>query len=264
MYCETFRDGKEVDADHLISTLDNGMPIVVNGHDKCVCLFIRSVGYWDSNETSFIKNFIKPGMKIVEVGANFGVHALRMAELVGSKGHIDTFEANPHVSKYLRMSIALNHLESLVTLHDAAAGNKAGEIHPTYGLSNIGAGHLVNDANKHTVTTKMVRLDDILANQKVDLLKMDAEGSEGKIIEGAKKLIEDNPNLIIMMEWAQSHLRWQGTSPTTLINYFKDSGFKVWKIATHNSSKGALHPLTYEALAALMEGDIVLAREDIK
>ena len=263
IYLEHFRDGKCVDKDHLLTTIDNGMPIVVNRYDRCVCRFIRLFGCWDSKETAVVKMLVKPGMQVVEVGANFGVHTLRMASIIGKNGHIDAFEANPCVSKYLRMSIDLNHLESVVTLHEEAAGDLNCETHLTFGLSNIGGGYITNASCDNAVPTKMVRLDDVLRNKKVDLLKIDAEGSEGKIIDGAKNIIKNNPDIIFMMEWVQSHLLRQGTSPSNLVNFFKSLGFRVWKISKRSEDKKILVPLSYEELTALTVGDIIVSRKNI-
>lgn len=265
LYVEHLRDGKSVDADHLVTYLDNGMPIVVNKHDQCVCWFVRLTGHWDSNETKVLKKIIKKDFKIIEVGANFGVHTLTMADLVGNEGKIHAFEANPHVSKYLKTSIEMNNLSKVITLHEKAAGDKAGEVHLQFGLENIGGGHLVKSDAEHSVATKMVRLDDELGIQNIDMLKIDAEGCEGKILAGAKNLLDKNASsIILMMEWDQNLLKAQNTSPEDVISILKSYGFKVWKVGKKRNNEPLLVPISCDELGKLLVGDIIASRQNLE
>ncbi len=264
-YIEPFNDGASVDADHVISTMDNGMPIVVNKHDRCVCWSIRFRGLWDSSEMAVIKNLIKPGFKIIEAGANFGVHTLSMAKIVGENGHVYAFEANPHVSKYLKQSIFdLNHLTN-VTLYEKGLGDQAKSLFLNFGLANIGGGTLANEDSGTSVKTEIVRLDDALKDIKVDMLKMDTEGYEGKILEGAQDILKNNPDMIIMMEWSQDALRAQGSDPKSILENLASHGFdKIWKIGERRSKEeGTLFPLTMEEVLNIPYCDLVLSRRDL-
>ncbi len=263
-YIHYLRDGPSVDSDHVISTLDNGMKIVVNKYDKCVCWFIRLTGHWDSNETAAIRYLVKPGFSIIEVGANFGVHTLTMAGLVGPEGDIDAFEANPYVSNYLKQSVALNKLESIITVHEQAAGDTTGAAHLIFGGKNIGGGHLVSDASESTIKTSIVRLDDVFAHRqkKIDILKIDAEGSEAKIIQGAHHLIQANPKMIIMMEWFKSALVDQGSSPEGLLDMLKKEQFKAWKIGKRKGDKPTFIPMTFDEILETAYGDFVFSRNN--
>jgi FkbM family methyltransferase len=262
-YIHYLRDGPSVDSDHVISTLDNGMKIVVNKYDKCVCWFIRLTGHWDSNETAAIRYLVKPGFSIIEVGANFGVHTLTMAGLVGPEGHVDAFEANPQVSRYLKQSVALNTLESKITVHEKAAGDSTGTAHLVFGIQNIGGGHLVSDPSENTVKTSIVRLDDLFTyGHTVDVLKIDAEGSEAKIIQGALRLIQANPKIIIMMEWFKSALIEQGSSPEGLLELLKKEQFKAWKIGKRQGDRPTFIPMSFDEILETAYGDFVFSRND--
>lgn len=211
LYTKILRNEKKFDADHVITYLDNGMPIIVNKDDRCVCWFIRMTGHWDSNESRVIGQLVKKDFQIIEVGANFGVHTLRMAGLIGEKGKIFAFEANPYVSKNLKKSIEMNNLQKTIILYEKAAGDINGEAFINFGISNIGGGHLVATPNETSIKTRIVRIDDTLEVQKIDLLKIDAEGCEQRILNGAKKILQANPNIILMLEWGPDLLKKQGT-----------------------------------------------------
>lgn len=263
-YIEPFRDGEMIDEHHVIATLDNGMPIVVNKEDDCVCWHVRFEGYWDPSELSILRKIIRPGFSIAEAGANFGVHTLVMSQLVGEGGHVYAFEANSRVSEYLKKSVDLNSLKN-VTVYETGLGNQNDALYLNFDPKNIGGGALSSTPSTNTVRAKTARLDDILENVKVDVLKIDTEGYEGKILEGATLLIKKNPNLIIIMEWSQDALRQQESNPEALLLFLKDQGFvKVWKIGDRHSAEcGKLVPITFKEIQAIPYCDLVFAKQDL-
>lgn len=262
LYIKYIRREKVFDPDHVITSLDNGMPIIVNKHDRCVCWFIRLLGHWDSNETRVLEHIIKKGFKIIEVGANFGVYTLKMAQLVGEKGKIYAFEANPTVSKYLSQSIKINNLNSIVTLFEKAAGDIPGQSFLNFGLQNIGGGHLVETASPFSVKTEIVRLDDVVKEEHIDVLKIDAEGFELKILKGAKSIIDKNiDHIIIIMEFIPTHLENQKSDPKEIVNLLKSYGFNLWKVGKKSLGEQALVPITYDDLFNLTAADILASRK---
>lgn len=264
IYVQYIRDGKNFDANHVITHLNNGMPIIVNKNDKCVCWFIRLTGHWDSNETKVLEKIIQKKFNIIEVGANFGVHTLRMAELIGKQGKIYAFEANPKVSKYLKESIKLNNLDKTVILFEKAAGNVPGTSFLEYGIQNIGGGHIVTSESPSTVTTEIVRLDDVVEEKHIDLLKIDAEGYEFNILQGAKELITRNiDHIILMMEFVPTHLKNQKTDPEMIIRFLKSNKFSLWRVGKKKLNEPLLVPISYDELKNLTEADIVASRRSM-
>lgn len=264
LYIKYIRREKVFDSDHVITSLDNGMPIIVNKHDRCVCWFIRLLGHWDSNETRVLEHIIKKGFKVIEVGANFGVHTLKMAQIVGEKGKIYAFEANPTVSKYLSQSIKINNLNSIVTLFEKAAGDIPGQSFLDFGIENIGGGHLVDYGSSSSVKTEIVRLDDVIKEEHIDILKMDAEGFELKILKGSKSIIDKNiDHIIIMMEFIPTHLENQKSDPKELVKLLKSYGFNLWKIGKKSLGEQRLVPITYDDLFNLTAADILASRKSL-
>ena len=268
IYVEKFRDGHLIDDDHLLTKLDNGMSIIVNKHDRCVCWFVRLTGHWDSNETKVLNSIVKKDFKIVEVGSNFGVHTLRMAELVGKKGRVYAFEANPNVSKYLKQSVELNQLKDRVKVFEMAASNKAYDGFMVYGLPNIGEGYILPDTQESRSLCKkrfctpihVKTLDEVIPHDEyIDLLKIDAEGAEFWILEGAISILQQ-PHLILMMEHVPAHLKRNKIELTQLINLLKRNGFiYIWAVG----KGGTLDPITYDDLYLDHVRDIVLKKNPL-
>lgn len=264
LYIHFIRDGKDFDSDHVITHLNNGMPIIVNKHDRCVCWFVRLTGHWDSNETRVLDKIIQKGFNVIEVGANFGVLTLRMAELVGEKGKIFAFEANPHVSKYLKESVAFNQLGGVITVFEKAAGDTPGKAFLDFGIANIGGGHIASNASNESIATEIVRLDDAVQESHIDLLKIDAEGFELKILQGATNIIDRNVgHIILMLEFVPSLLKNQGTDPQALLQFLKDRGFSIWRIGKKNLNEPALVLISIEELLKVNDADIVASRRDL-
>jgi FkbM family methyltransferase len=264
LYINYVRDEKPFDSDHVITHLENGMPIIVNKYDRCVCWFVRLLGRWDSNEKRVLEKIIHKGLNIVEVGANFGVYTLQMADLVGKSGKVYAFEANPMVSKYLKESIKLNNLQDIIVMFEKAAGDIPGEAFLEFGVENIGGGHLVSSASSSSIKTHIVRLDDVVNEEHIDLLKIDAEGCEFKILQGAKELIKRNADhIILMMEFIPSHLKNQKSDPEALLQFLKEQGFFLWRVGKKRLHEDILVPVSYDALAKLSDADIVASKKPL-
>lgn len=268
LYACYIRDIKNFDADHVVTKLENGMQIIVNKHDRCVCRFIRITGHWDSSELKIVNKIVRPGFKVVEVGGNFGCYTLTMAGLVGDNGKIHSFEANPKVSKYLEESVKLNNLQNTVTIHHKAASNKPYNGMMVYGIQNIGGGYILDNTEKATkicetndcVPIEDITLDSIFANEKIDLLKIDAEGAEPFIIEGADKMLKNNPNIILIMEWVTEQMERNGGNIKNFVAKLQNYGFKFWKI----KSGGILEKISEKDLLKSEPIDIVACANNIE
>ena len=265
IYVETFRDGSLVDENHLVTHLDNGMKIIVNKHDACVCWFVRLTGHWDSNEKEVLRKIVKKDFRVVEVGANFGVNTLFMADLVGKNGKVYAFEANPNISKYLIQSVGMNALNDRITVFEMAASNEAYKGWMVYASLNLGGGYILPKGHKCQkndlcAPIEVNKLDNVITGEPIDLLKIDAEGAELWILEGAKKLLAQ-PDILLMMEHCPSHLKRNNIEVDHLLSLLKQSGFAfVYSIG----KKGALTPLAFEDLRADQNYDIVLAKHSLQ
>lgn len=264
IYIHFFRDESVFDNEHVITKLDNGMPIIVNKNDRCVCWLTRITGHWDSNERDVLNKIVHNGFKVIEVGSNFGVNTLQMAQLVGKHGKVYAFEANPNVSKYLKKTIELNNLTDVVDLYEKAAGDSNVVGYMRTCEKNIGGSHMVASSESYSVQTEIVCLDDVIESTKIDLLKIDAEGYEFKILQGAKKLINENiDNIILMLEFVPSHLDNNGTGSKDLINFLKSKNFLLWRVGKKKKGEPNLVSITYDDLSDISAADILASRNNL-
>ncbi|MBU8539132.1 FkbM family methyltransferase [Falsiroseomonas tokyonensis] len=238
-----------------------GRKIYLPGDDAGMTPEIILRGQWEPHVETVLRQRLKPGMQVAEVGASLGFHTLVMAEAVGAGGHIHSFEPYPKVLPLLRRTIAANHLHSRVTLREMAVLHEPGEVRFAADPEQTGSAHLaiaVAAANyTEGFAVPAVRLDDALAElPSLDLLRMDAEGTEGLVLLGAQQLIARSPRLVVVMEWSPVMLAARG-DVAELANWVEGLGFRCHRI----ERDGALTPIPAAQMPGLEHCDIVLSRD---
>lgn len=157
-------------------------------------------GLWEGWLTAFMARRIKPGMRIVDAGANHGYYTLLFAHLAGDRGHVAAIEPNPRTASLLRRSIYANGFDPRVTVFELAAGAEDEvTLHlqvPDHEPKNA---HLVGEAIPGTVAVKGARLDTLLTGwPRVDFMKIDVEGFEEAFLDGTWSIVErDRPILVL-------------------------------------------------------------------
>jgi FkbM family methyltransferase len=138
----------------------------------------------------------------IDVGAHIGSYALRMA---GRFKHVIAFEPNPFNRHILRLNLRLNKMRN-VDVEDAALSDTS-EVSPLFTQGSTGSTGSLNPLHyglkyDRTVPVKVKKLDEFEI-AKVDVIKIDAEGSELKILKGASQTI-DRTMPILAIEVHQS------------------------------------------------------------
>jgi FkbM family methyltransferase len=158
-------------------------------------------GFWEIWLTLFMSRFVEPGMTVVDVGPNFGHYTVLFGEAVGSGGRVVVVEPVPSTARPLALSIGLNGYTRHTTLHEVALGRNAnGEAHmfvPPHEPKNA---LVVPRARSDTIKVKSTNLDTLLKSfDRVDLIKIDAEGAELDFLSGKEAVIaEHQPALVLV------------------------------------------------------------------
>jgi FkbM family methyltransferase len=170
-----------------------GFRLWVNTSDVAVSGQVMR-GTYESDEVAFISSHLKPGDTAIDVGANIGYLTHVMATAVGAVGRVMAFEPHPVLYQRLALSVAENSF-SQCKLHNVALGNATGDADLEFGLdgANFGGMRLLGKDAAATIAKCKVpicQLDDVVdASQRVDFIKIDVEGSEPLVIQGATKLL---------------------------------------------------------------------------
>ncbi|NBT63043.1 MAG: FkbM family methyltransferase, partial [Planctomycetia bacterium] len=146
-----------------------------------------------------LRDLIKPGDTCLDVGAFQGDLTLMMSRLVGPKGQIVTFEANPLILERLTNNCISNFLTNVFLIH-GAVWHKSDEWLQFF---NNGAASRIDIKSTEKIEdlfrVKSISLDDFLASNKMipDVVKMDIEGAEKHALRGfANNLELHKPHLI--------------------------------------------------------------------
>lgn len=162
---------------------------------------------WFEWDLRAVRQFVSPGDTVIDIGANLGVYALSLARCVGPAGRVIAFEPTSAVAELLRRSAALNHFSHL-RVDGRAVGASSGtaclklsdrpelnEIVPTLGAD---AGP---DPGEEVEQVSVISLDQWSAEQSdlaaLSLIKIDAEGQEQAIIQGARQMLQQHSPLIL-------------------------------------------------------------------
>lgn len=137
--------------------------------------------------------YVKPG-KVIEVGANVGIHSVSMAKSLAEVGRqLVLFEPQPFIFQNLCANLALNGLSNVVAW-PFACGAEEGIVYftpPDYRDSgNFGGVSMVTEGNPEAVAVPCVCLDRVIGNEDVSLLKIDVEGFELDVLKGAVNLLQ--------------------------------------------------------------------------
>lgn len=137
---------------------------------------------------------LRPGMRVIDLGANIGYYTLLAAARVGSTGRVAAFEPDPANAALLARSVAANGFTN-ITLFACAAASARAAVNLLLDDSN---GRLVSADTPGARRVQAVALDQLLGpDYPVDLIKMDIEGAEGLALAGMQGIIAANRPTII-------------------------------------------------------------------
>jgi FkbM family methyltransferase len=184
-------------------------------------------GEYEQEETKWVKEWLRPGMTVVDVGANVGYYTLLAASCVGPRGRVLAVEPSPYACARLRQAVVENTLAQVVTLQ-VALGSAAGE--GTLYLPPLGnhAPSMVACDRKDCVTVALRTLDECLTEwhvDQVDLLKIDVEGFEPQVLAGARSALKAGRIRAILCELNDWWLRQTGGSAEELFSRITSEGF---------------------------------------
>lgn len=240
-----------------------GHKLLLDARDQSLVPHLIMDGFWELAITRHVRRRVRRGMTIVEVGANIGYFTTLMAGRVGNGGLVIACEANPEVFALLRDNVNLNGFRERCRLHALAAVDVEGQV-TFHVLEKLhGSGCLAGfdqvlldqfGDRSRPITVPAARLDDLVGDRRVDLIRMDAEGSEPRIIAGAWRLVQDHRPGVIT-EYSPVMIKRSGGDPGAFLDRFTAIGYRIRLI----DAGGALQPVSRDHLLGLAHCDIDLA-----
>jgi len=213
----------------------------VNAEDKSMVPYLLLDCVWEKYKTELFKKTITQGMTVVDIGAGIGYYTLIAARLVGETGVVYAFEPEPCNYELLSKNIELNGFTNVVSIKKAVSDKKGKSklyfekeriVNPSLSKENV------LSASKHKVIEKggfieveTISLDEFfektVGNNKVNVIKVDTEGAEGLMVDGAEEILKSNNNLKMFIEFWPDGLAKLGTNPLRMLQKLKEYGFKT-------------------------------------
>lgn len=181
-------------------------------------------GTFEAGIEMLINSLVKPGMASLDIGANIGYHTFRMAGLVEKGGQVYAVEPTSWAYRKLLRNATLNpHFENItffqVGFSDSDIGKVQTQFQSSYRLDG-----------KHQLaleTIELITLDTFITREKIrkiDFIKLDVDGFEGKVLKGAVRLLRE-AKPIILMEINPSEMLENGDNPDDMAWILRDAGY---------------------------------------
>jgi FkbM family methyltransferase len=210
----------------------SGLDFEVLANDSIIGPAIEAGG-WEQHETALFRAHLRPGCRVVDLGANVGWFAVQ-AILAGAE--VTAFEPVPDIAAVCARNIARAAAQGPGTgvLHRLAAGAERGTAQIALASRNRGDNRVLDSGGARPadmgagelVTIEVAPVDELVTGP-VRVLKIDTQGSELLALRGARRLLETSPELALLIEFWPYALR--GGRPEELLELLDGQGFTLGK-----------------------------------
>jgi FkbM family methyltransferase len=217
------------------------------GIDLSIYLF----GGFEREVFKAYQNILAPGAVVLDIGANIGAHTLPMAALCGERGAVHAFEPTLYAIRKLEENLALNpDLEQQVFVHHALLSNVSNAPVPesvpsSWQLSNAGQ---IDKHPQHGGSYKKIgdaavmTIDQFVEEsslQRINLFKLDVDGNEWSVLQGAARTIACFKPIILM----EFSLDYNKESFAEILKFLRHMNYSAKRLLGHKAL-----PLELEAL----------------
>jgi len=210
----------------LTVTLVDGTQVVVpDSLEQITPYVLQEQGDWFEDEIKFLRRLVQPGQTVIDIGANVGVYALSLARKVGPTGQVWAFEPASDTAALLEAGISANGTPWLHLQRQALSDHTGTAWLQTPGQSELNS--LAADQQGPGEEVSLTTLDaclDTFGWRQVDLLKIDAEGEEERILAGGMRFFSDLSPLVMFELKAGTELHLE------LVERFLALGYSCYRL----------------------------------
>ncbi|HEY5306158.1 MAG TPA: FkbM family methyltransferase [Pseudolabrys sp.] len=228
-----------------------GRAVVCLNPQDAVVSGALALGVFERQELKLVSNVFHEGMNVVDVGANVGVYTAIAMHRIKKRGRIIAFEPHPESRDYLMQTVAENFdllpadERPEVDILDMAASASDGEAKLFCNSENKGDNRLYSSELTPEATALSIRarrIDSVLREHKmtaIDFLKVDVQGYEFEVIQGAREILRNSADVVILSEfWPDGIQRASHCDSHEYLTFLADLGFHIYQL-----DAGKLRPL---------------------
>jgi FkbM family methyltransferase len=220
----------------VIKELAGGARLFVDLSDHAIGLPILRDQY-EMSEAAFMRRVLKPGDHALDIGAHIGFFSVQMAQVVGPHGSVTAFEPFDENAALLERSIEENRFGDRLRLFRAAVSRATGEADLSFATEtlNSGGAFLITGAAPQPTghvsrRVRLLALDALPLPRPIAFVKMDVEGAEPLVLEGAAKLLAADRPVILSELHAQQLARVSAQSPEAFLAAMRGLGYRAFRV----------------------------------
>ena len=198
-------------------------------------------GVWEPEVTRLLDRLVRPGDVCLDVGASVGVHALLMAFRAGPAGRVIACEPQPELAARIRANVALNRLTNVTVVESAISDRDGTTTFYTYQEGEFAralSGLTKADGASRALEVRTLSgagLAAEVALDRLDLIKIDAEGADAVILASLDGLIEKH-RPVVVFEHRASHWSRFGASVERTTERLTGLGYRLYVIAADSTA----------------------------
>lgn len=162
------------------------------------------LGSYEYDKQVLFAQTVKPGSVIYDLGSHVGFYTLLSSVLVGNIGKVVSFEPLPKNLTYLKKHLQINNITNTQIIEAAVCDREGTAYFETNNCSF--QGHFVSEGN---LCVRTVGLDELINKKQLpppNYMKIDVEGAEVKVLQGAKKMLtEFHPTIFLATHGKEIH-----------------------------------------------------------
>jgi len=184
----------------------------------------------EKTETKIVKQIVKEGDIVIDVGAHIGYYTLIFAKIVGTKGKVFAFEANKKNFDILEKNVLKNNFKNVIC-ENMIISDKIGKVQ-MYSLDSSTANRLFDEGDNDKIEVDSITLDEYFKQQskKINFIKLDIQGAEPLAIKGMNQIMENNSEIKIIQEWWPDGIKKFDIEPTEHIINLEKKGYDIIEI----------------------------------
>jgi FkbM family methyltransferase len=214
----------------------NGYSMTLDMRDPVISSTLLKTRSWEPYETRLMSQVLEPGDTFIDIGAHIGYYSLLAAQRVGPRGRVLAFEPAPDNYALLKRNVAQNRLTRIIHTENCALASQPGELtlhlsahnngdHRVYATDRADDKIFNNSRRRRQVRVPAISLDAFLPEKFpgiIDVIKMDVQGAEMSALQGMQRILEQNPDIVLFMEYWPHGLRQCGGDPARLLEMVTD------------------------------------------